>query len=210
MKRKSKTCIAAIKTRNGRLLMGADRQVSEDWGFSYKCPYPKIKKFNNGILVGASGDSGLCKLMIDGLYQHDWPGVETDTDTYMYYTFIPAVHKLIKSQPGYTDQHKLLLLAMDESCTMMVGIKGRLYIIDICNPEEEYKESPITRIVLDDLPIPFAIGCGAGPAYEYLSTKKQENRFNTKEDLDKAIRRACEVSPGCGLNDKNEPDIITE
>lgn len=210
MKRLSRTCIAVIRLKNGKVLMAGDRRVSCDWGFSYTCPYPKIAKKENGILIGASGDSGLCKLCVDVFEPPELivpaNSKTNDTLTYMYWTFLPALTKLIKSQPGYIDEHRILRLALNESCSLLVAVTGDVYQVDIMNPEEDIKEYSLGRIIIDDAPAPFAIGCGADTAYSVLLNKKKEHKHNTKEHLIQAVEQACEVSPGCGL----PIDIISE
>lgn len=177
--------------------MAGDRRVSCDWGFSYKCPYPKIKKKENGILIGASGDSGLCKLVVD-IFEP--PEIDTDVETYMFFKFLPRLTALIKSQPGYQDEHKLLRLSSEESCSMLVAAQGRLFTVDISNPEGDLEKSTtIGRIILDDAPIPYAIGCGSSTALPILFAEQRKDGYNTKEGLINAVEIACEVSPGCSL-----------
>lgn len=207
-KKQSRTIIAAIKNRKGKIIMAGDRRVSLDWGSSYLCPYPKIKKLTNGILIGASGDSGLCKLCIDGFNQEY--EIQTDPDTYMYHWFIPDLVKLLKRQPGFVDEHKLLRLAVGEACTILIACLGRLYTIDISNPEEDVKEYSMARVVLDDAPLPFAIGCGADSALPLLNKQYDINGYNTKEDLENAVQYACKVSPGCAPNRDQTIDFIQE
>jgi len=208
MKRQSKTIIAAIKNRQGKIIMASDRRVSYDWDESFECPYPKIKKFSNGCIVGASGDSGLCKLFTCNAFTP--PPINTnDLDIYMYFKFIPALTNLLKCQVGYQDEHGVLRIAADEMCSLLVAVRGSLFTIDILNPEDGLKEYCLSRVVLDDAPIPFAIGCGRKTTLPLLKEAKKEKGYNTKEDLFKAIRAACEVSPGCGL-ENNTPDWESE
>lgn len=198
MKNKSRTCISLIKTKTGELMMAGDRKVSADWSFSYSCPNPKIRKSWNGILTGASGDSGLCKTIIDVF---EPPKMETeDTDLYMAYYYVPALHKHLKNIPGYIDEHRLLRLAVDESCLLIIGLSGKGYVVDISNPEEEYKEAPLARIVFDDIPIPFSIGCGSTSALPILLDEYNNKKYNTKATLTKAMIVAAEISPGCNAS----------
>lgn len=196
-KRQSKTCIAAIKSRSGKIIMAGDRRVSADWGFAYKSPVPKIRKYANGLLIGASGDSGLCTLLVDG---YEPRSIETDELTYLYYTFIKDLAKLVREQPGYQDEHKILRLAIDETCSALIAINGKLFILDIFNPEEHLKEMNLSRIVPDTVPLPFAIGCGAPSAIPILLSEKQEIGYNTRAGLKKAMEIAAEISPGCDNN----------
>jgi hypothetical protein len=210
MKKQSKTVIAVVRTKRGKLLMAGDRRVSYEDGTIYNCPYPKIRRLHNGILIGASGDSGLCKLCVDGLVTYEFPELETDHDTYMYYTFIPALVKLIKQQPGYQDQHKILRIATTELCSLLVALKGRLYTVDIMNPEDGAVDATLSRIILDDAPVPFAIGCGGSVAMTILNDKLEAMKYNTRDDLVNAVKAACNQHSGCGLIQGSEPDVISE
>jgi ATP-dependent protease HslVU (ClpYQ) peptidase subunit len=207
MRKISRTCISIVKNRRGKLIMAGDRRVSGDWSFCYKCPYPKIKKKNNGILIGASGDSALCKLVVDIF---DPPQIDVrDLEIYMYYKLLPDLNKLIKSQPGYSDEHKLLRIAPTEACSCLIGIKGRVFTVDINNPLGEHVEaiSTLGRIIVDDAPIPYAIGCGSASSLPILLAEHNELGYNTREGLEKAMMIAAEISPGCSA----EPfDFIQE
>lgn len=194
-KKLSRTCISIIKNRSGHLMMAGDRRVSEGWGFSYKCPYPKISKKNNGMLIGASGDSGLCKLIVDVF---EPPRIEvSDIQIYMYYKFLPAVTKLIKQQPGYQDSDKLLRIAVDEQCFALIGLQGQAYTLNIFNPEEDVRGAGLGRIVIDDAPLPYSIGCGSATALPILMFEKKRLGYSTKEHLTSAMELAGEISPGC-------------
>lgn len=196
MKKQSKTCIALIKTRNGKLLMAGDRKVSCDWGFSYQCPNPKIKKKENGMLVGASGDSGLCKLIVD-IFEP--PVIQyNDIDNYMYYDYQKALEKLLKQQIGYKDSHNLVKLPPETYCMVLIGIEGKAYTVEISNHSETGDNSDSTSIIIDDAPIPYAIGCGSTSAIPILFSSKTSTGVNTKEQLKLAMSIAAEISPGCG------------
>lgn len=175
--------------------MAGDRRVSEGWGFSYRCPYPKVAKKDNGMLIGASGDSGLCKLLVDVF---EPPKIEvSDIQVYMFYKFLPAVTKLLKTQPGYQDQHRLLRIAVDEQCLALIGIQGHAYTLNIFNPEEDIQGSGLGRIVIDDAPLPYSIGCGSSTALPILMLEKKKLGYSTKEHLISAMELAGEISPGC-------------
>lgn len=197
-KRISKTCIALCKNKAGQLIMAGDRKVSCDWSFSFKCPFPKIRQSWNGILTGASGDSGLCKQIVDVF---EPPKIEPDDlDLYMNYHYIPALYKHLKTLPNYTDEHKIIRLAEEEACSVLLGIRNRAFIVDISNPESHSKENPISRITFDDVPIPFVIGCGAASAMPILLEEYNRKKYNTKEVLTRAMEIAAEISPGCDNN----------
>lgn len=191
MKRTSKTCIAVIKLRSGRLMMAGDRRVSCEDGTIFKCPFPKISKKSNGMLVGASGDSALCKLVVD-IFKP--PKITCDTETYMYYVLRDRLYTLLKNQPGYKDEHNNLRLSHDESCSALFAVNGSLYTVDIGSPDDN---KSIGRIILDDAPIPFAIGCGGTAAMSVLTAKKQEFGYLNKEHLHTALETAAQLNNGC-------------
>lgn len=199
---KSRTCIALIKLRDGRLMMGGDRRVSESWGRAYQCPFPKISKKSNGMIIGASGDSAICKLVVD---LFDPPAIETDLDTYMFYPFQKALTKLLMSQPGFVDDHRMLSLPPDTSCGMLIGIESRAFIVNIVNFSQTSDPVQSSCIIVDDVPLPFVIGCGSGAAYPILHSNKTNKNINTKAQLLQAMTVAAELSPGCD----NTIDLIT-
>jgi hypothetical protein len=206
MKRKiSRTVIAAIKNRQGRVFMGADRQSSYDWGQAELMERPKIRK-ENGILVGASGDGGLCTLLVDVM---EFPIMEgKDTDLYMFYTFKPRLLNMLLAH-GYRDEHKLLRIPGDLSCGLLVAVKGKLYKVDIQNMDQTSPHSH-GEISIDSAPFPNAIGCGDIPAIVSLKKDAKQLGYSTKEHLIEAIQLACEISPGCGIIPNNKVDIIGE
>lgn len=196
MKRKSRTCIGLIKLRDGRLMMAGDHRVSESFSSAYKCPFPKVRKKENGMLMGASGHSALCKFIVDVF---EPPAIETDLDTYMFHPFQKALYKALRDQPGKSDEHHILRLAPDTSCAVLIGIENRGFIVDISN---ETENTPLDHyyggeISIDDVPIPFVIGCGSTPAFPILYTTKTKHNTNTKAQLIQAMTAAAELSPGC-------------
>lgn len=204
----SKTCIAAVKLRNGKIRMGGDRKVSADWSFSYKCPKPKISKKANGMIVGGSGSSALCKLIVDVFNP---PDVTTNNlDIYMFYKFLPDLEKFLKSMPGYKDHFKNFILDSDDYAQFLIAFYGQLFILDIFavggKLEGDDINISIGRLSLDDVPAPFAIGCGSASALPILVELSKGKGYNTKEDLDRAMELAAEISPGCD----NEFDFLTE
>lgn len=195
-KRKSKTCIAVCRLKSGEILMAGDRRISMDDGSIYKAPKPKIKKTWNGILTGASGTSGLCKTIVD---MFEPPKVETeDTDLYMYYHYVPELHKHLKQIPGFTNEHRMLSLASSEGCDVLVVVQDFGYIINIYSEgADEGRGIVLSRIQLDDAPIPYAIGCGAISALPVLIDECKSKGYNTKTGLIKAMNIAADLNNGC-------------
>ena len=121
----------------------------------------------------------------------------------MFYTFLPELHKFLKQHPGYVDQHKQLTLASDEHCGLLVACLGDLYTVDVQGIAEP--TAILSRITVDDAPIPYAIGCGS-EALKVLELRLKETGYSTKEHLIEAVEVACQTSPGCGL----PLDIVSE
>jgi hypothetical protein len=206
MRKTSRTCIAICKNRRGKLMMAGDRLCSYDWGHAVYADRPKIAKKNN-ILIGASGDSGLCTLLIDIMVLPE--SSVKDPDKYMFFIFREALVKLLKSS-GYIDEDKLLRIPGDTSCNALVGIHGKVYTIDIHNSNPDHPAKQIGDIVIDPAPVLSAIGCGSIPALASLIKDKKALGYNTKEHLEEAVLLACEMSPGCGLPLNTKPDILIE
>src|SRR6476646_6720467 len=126
--KQSNTCIAAIKLRNGRIAMAADRRVS--WGFSQAqaMPRPKIQK-RDGIILAGTGDGYLCGLIVDLLkiptFSYENYDLRT-LDTYMHNQFFDSVCKLLKSK-NFKDQHNVLRVPGDCSAEIIIAIHNHLY-----------------------------------------------------------------------------------
>ncbi len=195
-KRISKTCIALCKLKTGDLLMAGDRRVSMSDGTVFKCPNPKITKTWNGFLTGASGDSALCKHVVD---LFDPPEFKIkEIDTYLAYIYVPELYNTFKNLPGYMDEHKHLRLSSGEQCSILLGIRDRAYTIDIFSPfEDESKPFNISRMIFDDAPLPYAIGCGAASAMPILIEEYRSKGYNTKQGMAKAMSVAAELNNGC-------------
>jgi ATP-dependent protease HslVU (ClpYQ) peptidase subunit len=200
MKKQSRTVIAVIKNKKGKLIMAGDRQASLDWGMGVTMPRPKINK-RNKILLGATGSGGLCTLFVDVM---EIPDIETDLDTYMFYVFRKSMMKALKSQ-GYVDKDGSLRLPVDTYCELVIGMQGKCYSVIVSNgdlAEDHYG----SQIMIDENPVPYATGCGGLPALGVLKGKLLEEGQNTQEHLELAVKVACDISPGCGL----PLDIIKE
>lgn len=202
-RRKSKTCIAICKLKSGQLVMAGDRRVSMEDGTIYKCPNPKIRRSWNGILTGASGESALCKTVVD-LFEPPEMKVD-DLDLYMNYEYIPSLYRCLRNIPGYIDEHKQLRLAPNEACSILLGIQDKVYTIDIYSPVDDLKPFNYSRVVFDDAPIPFSIGCGANSAMPVLIDEVKTKGYNTKQGLTKALQVAADLNSGCD----NQIDIIS-
>lgn len=205
-KRFSTTCIAIAKNRKGKLMMAGDRLVSVDWGHSEYLDFPKIKK-EGEILLGFCGSLALAELIT----RIDIPIIEyNDAYSYLQYSLKPAIIKTLK-QAGYYDEHKLLRIPTYLECSLLVGLFGKAFVIDIMNPELDCPDvSMNSEITITSLSLPNAIGCGTMSALVSLKKDLKQFGYNTKQHIEEAIELACEISPGCGLPAGQKPDVIVE
>lgn len=194
MKRLSKTCIAIIKLRSGHVMMAGDRRVSCEDGSVFQCPNPKISKKQNGILIGASGDSFLCKFLVDIFCPPEL--IDGDIDYYMFNLFLPALDRVLKKMPGFKDAHNLLRLPKQSYCLALVVVDGKSYTLLLQNDSKSGDEDN-SSIQIDDIPTPFAIGCGANSAIPKLEETKTSTGCNTKEQLTQAMLLAAQLNSGC-------------
>ena len=198
MRKQSRTCIVVAKDQQGRIIMAGDRRVSAHWGLAYICPNPKIKKHPHNILVGASGDSSLCKFLLDGFVPS--PHDEGTPDDYMYLDYIPTLTENIKLILGCRDGHGLLKFSTSEYCSALFVVSNIVYTLDLYSAGSEESDQGVSRIILDDAPIPYAIGCGAASAMPILLEEFNKKGYNTKATILRAMQIAAEISPGCDAN----------
>lgn len=192
-KKISRTCLAAIKHR-GRIYMAADRRVSWDDGQAQEMPRPKINK-RDGVILAGTGDSYLCTLIVDVL-ELPTRGEET-VDEYM----MDKVHRAIMNlfiRKGYCSEHKQLKIASEASVEAIVAIEGHLYNIIVHNPDP-HKEYSNGEIIIDELNVPYATGCGGSYAWGSLLTTELLV-MKPRDRLQLALQVAAQVSPGCDAN----------
>ncbi len=182
-------------------MMAGDRRASWDWGKAQSMPKPKIRK-RKGLLLGATGDCFLCSLFVDIM---DIPKrKEKQTlEKYMFEDFYLAVKAELLVH-GFADEHHILKIPEDIGCEVLVGVEGKVFIIDIVNTEFR-KESTQGLILIDEVALPYAAGCGDSveAILRYvLKTKKSIS----KADLKLAVQVIAEISPGCD----DKIDILVE
>lgn len=190
-RRKSQTCIAAIKNRKGKIIMAGDRQVSWGWGFKQDCPEPKVIK-HSGFLLGGTGDSDFLELILDGFMFEQ----EGDLKIYLLFKFKRELSKFLKQQ-GYRDEHDILRFPSSLECEIMIGKEGKLFIITFTPGDNKDVVVEPSIISIGQVNLPFALGCGASTALPILLSKKKELGYSTKEHLELAMKTAAEISPGC-------------
>lgn len=188
--KKTKTVIACIKTKRGKVIMAGDRRITMNDSIVYSCPYAKIKKHKSGILIGGCGDVHLVKLIV---HIFESPLVQVnDADTYMYNIFRPKLIKFL-SQHKYADGDNLKL-ALKEHCALLVVVLGRLFVVELVHQDESG-----SGLVLDEAPLPWAMGSGADTTYPSLIEALQRDGQNTKEHLKTACELAAQIHPSVGL-----------
>lgn len=186
---KSKTCIAVVKNKNGRLVMAADSRINIGSSDYQKSPIAKIVK-KDGLLLGATGCSYLCTLLTHVIKP---PKLYTDNITsYIHHQFYDKVINLLKSKHYFDNQNNLKISSYN-GCEVLIGVSGRLFSLTIAN------EDHIANIGIVEMNTPYATGCGGALAWgSLLST---ENLItNTKERLILALQVASKVSSGCDDN----------
>ena len=165
------TCIVALSD-NGKVYMGGDRGHSDSHTL-VSSTQPKI--FDTGsYLIGYAGNSGIGQAVV---YNFEYPAVGKthNIDRHMLKVFIPALRSFFK------DNDIKIPDSEDDNAGFIVGVKGRVYEIDISDFQcIEYEE--------------VSIGSGSGYAYGSLySTKDYEPLDRIRQGLEAAIK----YSPSC-------------
>lgn len=200
IKKQSRTCIAVIKNKRGKLMMAGDRRATWDFSQSQKMPRPKVSK-RDGLLLGGTGDGALCTLIVDIMPILSYE--DQELDNYMFNDFRKQLIKTLKQQ-GYTDEHNLLKLPRDTDAEIIVGIRGRVYQVIINNPDPD-NHYTVGQVSIDEVNVPYAAGCGGSLAWGAL-LESVDSQYSYKERLERALNIAASVSPGCG----DGIDIINE
>src|ERR1051326_7793435 len=177
MKRpRSNTCIAVCANKKGRLFMAADRRISWDFSQATSMNQPKIAK-RDGLLLGATGDGSLCTQLVNVMnIPENTRGLEPEG--YIHEIFFVAVKKLL-DRKGYSDEHKVLRIPPETGVELVIGIEGRLFsmLIENQDPMSEHHSGLIT---IDELPVPYATGCGGQWAWSSLKTSAKLGLTNPK------------------------------
>ncbi len=210
-KKRSNTCIAALKTKSGKILMGADRRCSWDFSQCQVMPRPKINK-RNGVILAGTGDSYLCTLFVDIMEIPNIIG--SNTDKYMHGVFFDAVYNMLIMK-GMGEEHNLLKIPGDSDVEILVVIYGKLYQVIINNPDPTSTMCS-GLVTIDELNLPFATGCGGQAAWNAIKAFNRANQLlkdigqnkllTDKQILLESLVLAAENSPGCDDN----IDIIGE
>lgn len=194
-KKNSGTCIAILADKNGKLIMATDRRMS--WGMSQAQVMPGPKCFKReGILLAGTGDAHLCTLLTKRMHLPYYPP-EINPEDYVHEAIYNSIKEILISK-GFSQDDKNLHLPVDSSVELVVGIKGRVFSIDVCNPSKDLDFNGIIRI--DEVSVPYATGCGGQLAWGSLLTTARIKKLGAEERLTVALFVASEVSPGCDNN----------
>lgn len=165
------TCIVAI-AHQGKVYMGGERGHSDSHTI-VSSTRPKI--FERGsYLIGYAGNSGIGQAVV---HNFEFPplGKSTHIDRHMSTVFIPKLRSFI------TDNNIKLSENDDDSAGFVVGIKGRVYEIDMSDFQcIEYNE--------------VAIGSGSSYAYGSLYST---NDYEPLDRIRQSIEAAILYSPTC-------------
>ena len=194
----STTCIGVLKMPNGKLIMAGDRRMS--WGFSQaqKMPGSKVIK-RQGLLLGGTGS---CYLLTILSKLCPIPDVIDKLDDEMVETFVHTslkkeIHDFLVSQ-GFGDKDSHLIIPGDLSIELLIGIRGRLFSVIVENADSDTADAR-GIIVIDEVNLPYATGCGGQLAWGALLESEDSDK-TPKERLRRALKAAAEVSPGCDKN----------
>lgn len=214
-KQKSSTCILAVKERNGKILIAADKRVSWDFNQAQDVPseFPKVMK-RNGLLIASTGDSGLCHLIVHDMTIRPIP-TKMSSSKYMRYHFLPQIRSTL-FEAGLADDKLLPRLPHDYDAEIIVACKGTLWSIVVHNTSHENVGGMVD---LTPVSVPYASGCGGvwawasmissqmGPNLYMKDSKTGKYRqLSIRQQVDKAMRIAGEMSPGCSTS----YDIVEE
>ncbi len=207
IRKQNGTCIAAIKSRTGKIVMAADRRASWDMSQAQTMPRAKLV-YRNGLILAGTGDGFLCHLIVDIL---DFPPYlsDYDQDSYLHGDFYNSIRRLL-DRKGMMDKDKMLKIPVDVDAEILIACGGRLYLMDIFNPSDT-DNYPHGLITLDEAALPFAAGCGGQLAWGALLQqdkllKEKGLKLSNTDRLIQALNVAADVSPGCN----NIIDICTE
>ena len=165
------TCIVAISDGR-RVYMGGERGHSDSHVIT-SSTRPKI--FESGsYLIGYEGNSGIGQAVV---YNFEFPplGKTNDINKHMQRVFIPALRIFMKDSEIKLPEND------DDGASFIVGVKGRVYEIDISDFQcTEYEE----------------VSIGSGSIYAYGSLYSTKD-YEPKNRIYTAINAAITYSPTC-------------
>lgn len=201
-KKKSNTCLAVLRDKEGKLWFAGDRRVSWDMSKAIKGPRAKIAK-RNGVLLAGTGVSSICDEIVDLLSIPRYNSTQS-VFHYMNRNFLDAVLKhLSKRKLLHKEERRLVYKEGKKEAEdgewfgaiILVGFQGELFELDVDNH----------HIAIGPIDAPYAHGCGGDYALGSLLTT-EDSKLNPKTRLIRALNVAARMSPGCG----DGIDILTE
>lgn len=199
------TCIAVCKLKSGKIVMAGDRRLTHDWSMATEMPVPKIRKTDEGYLVGAAGTGNLATVLVE---LTAFPEAKSsDLSIYMHFQFKKSLIKSLIAS-GYGNSDGTLMIPGDDGMHGIVVIHGHVFAVDVRHPDDSaHHGNVLTGIVeIEEMGTPYAVGCGSSTATPILRYLKRQKGYSTKEDLRTAMFEAADLSPGCDF----KVDIISE
>jgi hypothetical protein len=191
-RKKSTTCIIALKNTKGKILIAADRRASFDWSKHVTMNKPKVRK-NNGYIIAGTGDGALCSLFVDAFTPPDYDG--EDLDIFMHHKFYKSVVRTLIGH-DMVDAHKVLKIPPETYCGLVIALNGHVYTVDIFNPDEN-GALPYGVVAIDEVPTPYTTGCGGEHAKGAIDAMILQGVKDTRLIAKTAIEVAAMNSPGC-------------
>lgn len=194
------TCIVAIKTKNNKVMMGAERLVTCR-GHKEEMKKPKIRK-RNGIIIAGTGDGHLCSLIVDMFPIPPVIPEDISIFQYMHEIFRPALIEYLILNKYFRED--ALYIPRHNTADFLIGVSGQVWECLINTSEE----TDFTIISVDSLNTPTATGSGGAFAKGALdalySLKKSE--LDDRTIIKKSIQAAINCSTGSG----GKIDIVEE
>lgn len=192
-RRKSTTCIIALKNSKGKILIAADRRASFGFSKHISMNKPKVRKEGQYIIAG-TGDGSLCALFVDA-YTPPRYDEEDNLDYFMQHKFYQHIHKTLINH-HFVDANKSLKIPGEIDSQLVIAIAGHVYTIDIFNPDPL---SPIPHglVSIDEVPVPYTVGCGGEHAKGAIDALMSQGIKDVRLIAKTAIAIAAGNSPGC-------------
>lgn len=144
------TCILVIKQENGKLLFGADRQLTSD-GEKSEVSHSKIIK-KNGLILGSAGNYRIGYLLLN-VFKVPYKKKNESALDYIHDRFYNALKKFLFKRG-------IIRIASENTTVLLVGIEGILYNINISNDDTES-----TELSIEMFPLCTPVAFGSGSAY---------------------------------------------
>jgi ATP-dependent protease HslVU (ClpYQ) peptidase subunit len=188
------TCIVATQLKNGKILIGADRQLTVNDDEVQVTSTPKVVKNNNIILAGC-GNYALCYL-ITHVLEAPKKEPQTYTHDYIYGIFYDRVRKLLERH-GYYDKDKLLKFSDQSDTEILIAVSNELFVMEFAN--EGTPEYPNGRINITPVSLPYTSGSGGAYALGALLAldRVKHDLTRAKDRVKIALEIAGEVSASC-------------